>query len=311
MTTAAVASDELRRMLAEDGHSIRGDKIHCLNPAHDDRNPSEHVFGDDRGGHVYCFSCGHHLDAVEYLVEHRGTSMREALMHLGLSEGPVMPTQRRARAPVVSAPVRGGCGAKRPLRQLPEGFLKRHEAYVEQTFRIPPALSGRGFQVEDIPTLLMAEGQDGDGLFAIFGAAGELLNVKRRLAQRRGDRRYLYEVAGNGSPAWCSPGIADTGEVLIIEGELNAAVCWLVRKDLGVMGPAGANGCLHLEPLKGKAVHIYADGDEAGAKARERWARQAHDAGAIRVHLLDPWPDGDACDVAGRLSRAHLRSRLP
>lgn len=311
MTAPAVARDDLRRMLTEDGHAGRGGAFHCPSPTHEDRHPSAQVFDDERGGHSHCFACGYHVTAVEYLVEHRGATMRQALEQLGLSDTrtglpPARPLKPRARPPT-------GCGSNRPLRTLPDAFRKRYAERVElQTLegRVPPALIGRGIHEEDISKLWLAEGDDGDGLFAIFGPAGELLNVKRRHAGKHANPRYAYEVAGNGSPAWCSPGILDADEVLVIEGELNGMACWLARPDLGVMGAAGANGCLHLEALKGKTTHIYADGDAAGDKARHRWADQARAAGAATVHVLDPWPDGDACDVAGRLSREHLRKRL-
>lgn len=300
---------ELRCLLAEDGYEVKGDKLRCLNPAHEDKHPSEHIFDDDRGGHLYCFACGHHLDAVQYLVEHRGASMRQALEHLGLSEAtgprpkiPAKPTMR-ARQPE-------GCGSKRDLKSLPDSYLNRFLSKIERTYRIPPALIGRGFQDEDIGDLCIAEGEDGAGLFAIFGPNGELLNVKRRYAGKNVNPRYDYLVAGNGSPAWCSPGILTHDEVLVVEGELNAMAAWLACPEVGVMGPAGSGGCLHLDALKGRTVYIYADDDKAGDKARERWVRQAREAGARHILVLEAWPDGDACDVAGRLSRAALRKRL-
>lgn len=235
--------------------------------------------------------------------------MREALQYLGLSE----PTSTRPKTPATlttrAARIKG-CGSKRDLKVLPDGFRKRYALKVESTHRVPPALIGRGFQEDDIPTLWIAEGENGDGLFAISGPEGQLLNVKRRHAGKDANPRYSYEVAGNGSPAWCSPRILEADEVLVIEGELNGMAAWLARPELGVMGPAGANGCLHLDALRGRIVYVYADRDDPGDKARERWAQQANDAGAKRVYTLDPWPDGDACDVAGRLSREHLRERL-
>lgn len=101
--------------------------------------------------------------------------------------------------------------------------------------------------------------------------------------------------------------------VLVIEGELNGMACAVVRRngddDLAVMGVAGANGTLWLEALEGKEVYVYGDGDTSGQQAKERWAKDAYDAGADNVFTLEPW-EMDACDIMGKLGKEALRERL-
>jgi hypothetical protein len=75
------------------------------------------------------------------------------------------------------------------------------------------------------------------------------------------------------------------------------------------MGVAGVNGDLYLDALKDKKVFVYADGDEAGKKARDRWADEALKAGAASVSLIDAF-EKDACDVAGGDGREALATRL-
>lgn len=298
--------DALRRLIFEDGHEIRNGKVMCLNASHHDRHPSQHVYDDDRGGHAYCFACGHRVDAVDYLVRYRGSTTRDALRVLGLSTNQrVFPASKRI--PVARRSARATlCDS----RSVSAAVLERLERRVEATSRIPAALIGRGFTVGDIRRLSLGEGAGGSGIFPILGPRGELLNVKVRQANVSSGSRYVYEIRGNGSPAWCSPGILDATEVLVIEGELNGMAAWLARPDLGVMGVAGTSGCLHYEPLKNRAIYVYADGDTPGQKARERWARTGVAAGATDVYVVSPWSDGDACDVAGQLGRDDLRWRL-
>jgi len=116
-------------------------------------------------------------------------------------------------------------------------------------------------------------------------------------------------VPGHGTPARCSPGFLERDTVLIVEGELNAMACYLAVPHLGVMGVAGAGGALHTEVVGGRKVYIYADGDNPGQRARDKWAAQALKAVAVEVYVLEPWP-ADACEIAGNEGRSALRERL-
>lgn len=302
--TAAIKSKIDFRTLVRLTHDIdRAGKIQC--PAHHDEHPSCQVYED----HAFCFACGWHADVIRWLEKVQGMSTGDAIREAERLAGvPLWPEPRRKGGRKNGKILDGRRCEPRPL---PDSLLKRHVRRVENTHRVPPALLGRGFARDHLEALLIAEADEGgDALFPILGPEGELLNIKRRFAHKRDGQRYAYEVTGRGAPAWCSPGILEAEAILVMEGELNAMISWIARPDLGVMGPAGANGCLHMGALKGQTVFIYADKDEAGDKARERWVNNAREAGASRVLVLDPWPDGDACDVAGLLSLEALRKRL-
>lgn len=98
-------------------------------------------------------------------------------------------------------------------------------------------------------------------------------------------------------------------KALVIESELNGMASWLACPDLGVMGAAGTSGSIYADALQDKTVFVYADGDDVGRAARDRWAEDAIKAGAARVYVLEPW-EMDACDIAGKLGRTELAGRL-
>jgi hypothetical protein len=149
-----------------------------------------------------------------------------------------------------------------------------------------------------------------DLVFPVPGPDGTVLALKRRKAfPRHKNDRYVHNLPGHGNPAWCCPGFMKLEPVLVVEGELNGAACWLARPDLAVMGAAGANSGLHLEALAGRVVYVYGDGDDEGQKARDRWAQEAARAGAAEVFVLEPWPV-DACKIAGTHGREALAEAL-
>lgn len=280
-----------------------GGNIRCLNPDHEDKTPSMTVYKDG----LYCHSCGDRLDVFDYLRREHGMSFLEAAAEAVKLAGVMpAPTPTRPRQKAETATLDCGTNA------LPKGIRKRHRQYMDATNRVPPAAIGRGFEFADLERVHLAEGPNGDAFFAILDPQGRYLNIKRRFADgHRKGGRYKYEIAGRGTPAWCSPGILTHDRILVIEGELNGMAAWLAAPHLGVMGIAGTNGCLHLSVLKGRAVFIYTDPDEPGEKAARAWRTAASKAGAEYVEVLKGWPDGDACDVAGRLSREALAQRLP
>ena len=185
--------------------------------------------------------------------------------------------------------------------------LETHERRAAKLTEVPEALTERGFSLADCKRLGFVN-ENGNAIFPVMGPSGFALTLKCRYAVPN-SHRYEYITPGRGTPAWCSPDIRQAITVLIVEGELNGMVCWLALRSLeqriGVMGTAGAHGSLHLDAFKDKIVYIYADDDEAGEDARQRWAKQALGAGAKEVFVLEPWPQ-DACDIAGGFRQSRL-----
>jgi len=173
---------------------------------------------------------------------------------------------------------------------------------------VPAALEGRGFTVPDLRQLGFAN-ENGRAIIPILSPDGQVVRLKMRRAPDEVGPRYCYiDGEGEGTPACCSPQWGRARLTLVMEGELNAAICWCVRPDLDVVGVAGTGGSLPLTRLARRPVVVYADGDGAGRQALDRWARALYARGCF-VSFLPAW-DRDACDVAGQFGRDELLQRL-
>ena len=280
--------------LVNETHDIdRTGKVLC--PVHNDHTPSCHIYKDG----WKCFACGAYGDVLDWLELTHNLSTAEAIKELERRVGgyvpPVSERQKVSRPPPTFKPV-------------PPGVLAQHHRRAAQLDRVPAALQRRGFTVDDLQRLQIAA-YGPDAVIPIPGSDGAVLALKRRYAKPYQGKRYRYTTPGHGTPPWCSLNFSEHERVLVIEGELNGAACWLACPELSVMGTAGTNGALHLEALKGRTVYVYADGDDVGQAARDRWAKQVQGAGAQETYALNSWPV-DACDLAGQESRAALREQL-
>jgi hypothetical protein len=268
-------------------------------PAHADSSPSLSIKLNGSGNVLlHCFAgC-----SIEQILEALGLTIRD------LFEGDFSRGYSVNHHPIKSfkplASKAKTCTCLAVPSKIEATFIKRSKALD----RVPKALQGRGFTLEDCKALQVVN-ENGDALFPIYSPDGVMVNTKRRFANPIGESRYMYEVKGRGTPAWVSPNLLEANELLMIEGELNGMACWLVRPDLGVMGVAGTSGCLWLEALKNETVYVYADGDAPGQKARGLWAKTAYENGASKVYMLEAW-EMDACDVLGKLGREALKEKL-
>jgi putative DNA primase/helicase len=289
--------------LVSDTHIInRQNKTLC--PFHSDSSPSCHIY--DNGFH--CYACGAHGDALNWYQQVHSLSKADAIKALELRAG--MPTAQRTK-PIdkLQAKVKT-CGEAKPFT----GALHvKYGQRLDQLKEVPKALQGRGFTLDDCKALGIAANGD-DAVLSITDPLGNIVALKQRHhVVREGQSRYTYLTKGCGTPAWCSPCFFTSQDVLVIEGELNAMSCAVVRrnhdKDLAVMGVAGTSGSLWLEALKGKDVYVYGDGDKPGQDARDKWAAAAYDTGARSVKVLEPW-EMDANDILVKLGADELRERI-
>lgn len=301
---ALKARVDLRDLVQETHQLTKGSKTHCL--WHDDTNPSLHVYPDG----YYCFVCGASGDHLDWLVTTRALSFQEAVEVLTRSTG----TPSSHTLALKALPSLCEAFEKRDFeRHLPleQPQLETHKRRAAKLAEVPEALMSRGFTLADCQNLGIVN-ENGNAIFPVTAPDGSVLALKCRYAVPN-PHRYEYVTPGRGTPAWCSPGIRAAETVLVVEGELNGMACWLALRgqesQIGVMGTAGVHGPLHLEVLEDKTVYVYADGDEAGDGARQRWAKQALSAGATEAFLLEPWPM-DVCEVAGAFGKAALRKRL-
>ena len=58
----------------------RSKKIRCINPEHDDRNPSMNI--NIRDNYAYCFSCGYQIDSIQAEMVLRGLSFKDVVKKL-------------------------------------------------------------------------------------------------------------------------------------------------------------------------------------------------------------------------------------
>lgn len=288
------------RMLVEQSHSVdRSGKIAC--PFHDDTHPSCHIYPDG----FKCFACGAYGDHLDWLEAVFGLSTSQALERLTLAALGSSPAAKRRSA--VRPKVRD-----RSFSPISSSARQRYERLLQRTHHLPAALEGRGLDPWSARRLGLAAVGD-DVLIPILGPRGDLLALKRRLAEPRGGSRYLYTTAGHGSPAWCAPAAARRPVLLVIEGELNGMVAYLALVEagvrIGVIAPAGAGGSLHPELLSERSLYLLADDDAAGRRALARWQTVARRAGAAEVTIL-PGFEHDACELAERFGRQALAARL-
>jgi DNA primase len=294
-----IAKIDFPALVAETHFIVLG-KALC--PFHNDSRPSCHIYND----HFFCFACGATGDALFWLEHVHKLSKVDAIKELERREGVLsldVPRQPKAsKQPRVVVKV---CDQK----PLPQNIVELHYKRASTLEHIPLSLEGRGFILEDSQRFWIAS-ENEDALIPIFNPDGSIVAIKRRRYTIKPEAmRYVYLTPNCGAPAWCSPNFSSYETVLIIEGELNAAICAAVYPDIAYMGVAGTENHLWLAAPKGKTVYVYGDGDEAGQKARDRWALTAYNIGAKEVMTVEPW-EMDACDIAGKLGRDALRERL-
>lgn len=295
--------------LVSETHAIDArDNVLC--PFHDDHHPSLHLYP----GAFHCFACGAHGDHLDWLQHVHHLDLRGAIAELRRRAGlHPPPTQRNQKEPDIPKPrLKDPWGSTTPIPDhLERDYYDRLQQQLDdpEGAALPAALLGRGFTLADRGTLFfLADGDD--ALFPILDPEGRICAIKRRYATpTRPGHRYDYPVGGKGSPPWVSPCAQYQDELLIVEGELNAMIAWLILgRTMGVIGLAGSNGKLYRNLVRGRSVTLYTDGDEAGARTRENLSfalRSAH----ARIDVLEPF-EMDFCDIAGTLGLEELRRRL-
>lgn len=185
-----------------------------------------------------------------------------------------------------------GVGEARGARVGWKGTVEEAQERLRRMKRVPKELEGRGFTFEDLLALGMGVNREG-AVIPIHDANGALVAAKVR---RMTVPKYRYLEEGMKACPWYSPGFSQTRAVLVVEGELNAAIASRVA-DLATIGVAGAENSPGWEVLRGRKVFLAADADQAGERALERWEREAQAAGVLPMKL--PPLERDFCEMAG------------
>jgi hypothetical protein len=201
--------------------------------------------------------------------------------------------QERERANRLARPVRDGEHAA--LEIVKRGIGNAQAVF--RTLKNDYAAHGR--------TLALA----GALAFSVTNPSGQVWAVKVRNPgteyelKARGVARYVYLIAGHGSPPWCSLDDREADTVVLVEGEFNAMVLSSVLGSrFAVQGVAGAGAVPYLGSLKDRHALLYADDDQPGLDAVNRWGMLALENGAKSVRVLEPlaYPN-DFCDVHATL----------
>ena len=319
--TEAVENTDLPALIAElypDSGARPGRKGNVRAVWRDDVNASLSLFpkpsgvwmwkdhGTDESGNALDFLllAGYgKRDAAELLKRRHGGSVQA-------TPSPLRGTRTHTRAKDA------GAGEKSSeLPPLPEKDVRALEAgrAALAADGLPLTLERRGLSVELAGRLGLGR-RDADALVPIYGPTGAIQAVKvRRAREEGGKQRYGYLSSGRGSPTWYAPDFAEArGGVLIVEGELNAGLCWLALEarglgGLAVVGLPGAEGSPDWAQVRERSpVYVLTDQDKAGHKGWRRLEKEAATAGVPvrRLGSLDaaaePDEQPDACELAHR-----------
>ncbi len=304
-----------------------------LCPFHQEKTPSFHV--DPERGLFHCFGCGAGGDVFDFLMRSANLTFMEAARELGRRVSVEVETSPDAveRASQREQIMRALDAAGEYFRSVlassggkARAYLKRREVSdeVAARFRLgyaPPgwdglltALGTRGYPAPLLEQAGLVVGRTGGGHYDVFRdrlmfpiadlqgrvvafggraldeAEPKYLNSKETAAFSKG--RVLYALAA------AREAIREQGEVLVVEGYMDALAC----HQFG-FGNAVASLGTALTPeqvgllrrFAGRVVLVY-DPDAAGAAAAERGLALCEEGELpARVAILPPGEDPDAC----------------
>lgn len=145
----------------------------------------------------------------------------------------------------------------------------------------------------------------------LFGAQGEVQNVKLRLVSPpAGVGRYRYLVSGRPHQLFlCNPVAPLTGHVIVVEGEIKAAVTYVALADerAVVVGLPGASPSRHILAALARAQRVTLVMDPG---AEDQAAAMAQIIGPSRTGVLIPPQKIDDLILATRAGPAVVRGWL-
>lgn len=323
-----------------------------LCPFHQEKTPSFHV--DRERGLFHCFGCGAGGDIFDFVMRTTGMSFPEAAQELAQRAGvrfvpsPEAVQQSSERQQLLRALDAAREHFRRMLAssqgEQARAYLARRGVSDEVANRFqlgyaPPgwegllaALRSRGYP----PALLeqaglLAARAEGEGYYDVFrdrlifpitdlqdraiafggraldGSEPKYLNSRETPLFTKG--RTLYALA------WARDAIRDAGEVLVVEGYMDALAChqFGFRQAVASLGTAlTAEQVALLRRFAARVVLLY-DADQAGAAAAERALALCEGADLpVRVAVLPAGQDPDAFlrtqgpEAFGRLMAAAL-----
>jgi hypothetical protein len=237
-------------------------------PFHVDNEASANI--NTESGLWRCHACSVGGSPIDFLLL-KGASYREALEEVGRVAGLEPPGRRRAEpaGPLSPSPTSS--------RLSDETVAAWHEAALRNVELMRWLHEHRGYSDATITRFQI--GWDGQRVtIPIRNEDGKLVNVRRYLRDSAGTKQKMLQLVSGGGPDVTTrlfPGDALEGEVLLVEGEWDAMLCWqqglttarTVTAGAGIWNPS-------LTPLvAGRTVTIAYDHDDAGRKGALRVAR--------------------------------------
>jgi DNA primase len=179
----------IEHVLATNG----GGKVQCVDPDHQDANPSMHLYGD----HVHCYGCGFHGDVVDVWGVQKGIDRPiEAALDLA--------REFNVRLPEMSEEARQKAQEHRQkqtddlkLAQICHDALEKHSGVAVREW-----WEGRGFGGEVRERFLLGTNKDGTEAVIPFWHRGRVQGLIRRKLE--GQPKYILPTAED-SPKGIGP----------------------------------------------------------------------------------------------------------
>lgn len=224
--------------------------IKCLNPEHEDSNPSQRV--DKTTGAFHCFSCGHKGNLFKYFgvfANHtfiKVAKLKEKIAQLKINRDGL-------EIPPVAIPF------TRSYRGISKETLKKFEAFY---------LPGESKEMR---------GMEDRIIFPIRDITGKIVSFNGRHTLSNGNPRYLNYPSGTSLPIYPSRLEVKRKAIVLVEGLFDMLNC----VDKGLDNCICAFGTNTMEkntkekllPFKTQGVtkiYIMFDGDEAGRNAAKK-----------------------------------------
>jgi DNA primase len=254
----------LERLLEMNGSR----KASCV--AHDDKNPSLHIFDD----HGYCFACGFHGDVVDvWRVQKEFERPIEAALDLAREYG--------IRLPEISEKGRDQTEARRAREDELLVLAKTRLSYLDDHPAAREWWEGRGFDARARERFLLGTTEDGKWATIPFWTRGSRIagTVRRIIEEQEGVPKYKLPKAEN-FPGGYRPlfiPAAIKGEAFMVEGYIDGLAIAAMDKSVIVVGGTGISEgqSMDLERLGVDRLTILPDNDgEEGAAAAHSWSRR-------------------------------------
>lgn len=286
----------------------------CVSPDHNDQKPSMAIIPADN--FAYCFSCGHHADVIQFVMDTRGLTFTDAVLQLADHHG----IRMEADSPESDRKFHQEQAKRKALLEKKAAQVQTWKAALMDHGPIT-YLMDRGFDFETIDTWDV--GWDGQRLqFPIWDHAGQVIghtgrwpgtppgaqpkwkHCREDLVFRQGRTLYGLNRA--------LPHIRKAGHVVIVEGHGDVVMCHQ-RGQTNVIGGVGTgftDDQVQLLLQLGVTSWVFAlDGDDAGRKAMVRHIHKLRqrligDGITLKVAQLPEGEDPGDTDLAPLVAAA-------